>query len=136
MCFHFWKSLLERCLVANRGCSMKLLKAIDGYIIDCRTRNLSRKTILWYEQKLRYVARWLDEEEDVQLLDSVTIAHVRSFIINLRDAQIGRTTVNKEGEMTEISSLTVKGYVQVIKGFFTWCFNEELIEKSPVVRLQ
>lgn len=115
---------------------MKLLKAIDGYIIDCRTRNLSRKTILWYEQKLKYLARWLDEEEDIQQLNNVTIAHLRTFVLDLQVAQIGRTTVNKDGDMTEISSLTVKGYVQVIKGFFTWCFNEELIEKSPAVRLQ
>ncbi len=115
---------------------MKLAKAIEGYIIDCRTRNLSRKTVSWYEQKLKFLARWLDEEEDVQQLDRVTIAQLRTFIIDLQVAQIGRTTVNKDGDMTEISPLTVKGYVQVIKGFFTWCFNEELIEKNPAVRLQ
>ncbi len=115
---------------------MKLTKAIEGYIIDCRTRNLSRKTIGWYEQKLKYLARWLDEEEDVQQLDNVAIAQLRTFILDLQVAQIGRTTVNKNGDMTEISPLTVKGYVQVIKGFFTWCFNEELIEKNPAARLQ
>jgi Site-specific recombinase XerD len=115
---------------------MKVTKAIEGYLIDCRTRNLSRKTILWYEQKLRFLARWLDEEEDIERLNEVTIAQLRTFILDLQVAQIGRTTVNKDGDMSEVSSVTVRGYVQVIKGFFTWCFNEELIEKSPAARLQ
>ncbi len=115
---------------------MKLAKAIEGYIIDCRTRNLSHKTISWYEQKLKYLIRWLDEEEDVEQLDDVTIAQLRTFVLDLQVAQVGRTTVNKNGDMTEISPLTVKGYVQVIKGFFTWCFKEELVEKNPTIRLK
>lgn len=115
---------------------MKITKAIEGYIIDCRTRNLSHKTIIWYKQKLEYLARWLDEEEDIEHLDRVTIAHLRTFVLDLQMAQVGRTTVNKRGEMSEISPVTVKGYVQVIKGFFNWCFSEELIEKNPVARLK
>jgi site-specific recombinase XerD len=44
-------------------------------------------------------------------------------------------TVNKNDDCTELSSLTVKGYVQVAKGFFTWCFKEELLKSNPATRL-
>ena len=115
---------------------MKIMKAIEGYIIDCRTRNLSKKTISWYEQKLKFLARWLDEEEDVQQLDRITITQLRTFVLDLQMAQIGRTTINKDEDVEQVSPMTVRGYVQVIKGFFNWCFREELLEKNPSVRLQ
>lgn len=97
---------------------MKIMKAIEGYIIDCRTRNLSKKTISWYEQKLKFLARWLDEEEDVQQLDRITITQLRTFVLDLQMAQIGRTTINKDEDVEQVSPMTVRGYVQVIKGFF------------------
>jgi site-specific recombinase XerD len=28
----------------------------------------------------------------------------------------------------------IKGYVEVVKDFFTWCYREELIEKNPAAR--
>ncbi|GLV59197.1 hypothetical protein KDH_60250 [Dictyobacter sp. S3.2.2.5] len=50
----------------------------------------------------------------------------------------GRRAVNKGngGNPVKISVLTIKGYVQVIKGFFPWCLEEELIEKDPSKRLK
>jgi site-specific recombinase XerD len=115
---------------------MKIAQAIKGYIIDCRTRGRSGRTIEWYEQKLNVLAHWLSEEEESDLLEEVTVTHLRSFILHVQSIQVGRTTINKKGDVTQISPLTVKGYVQVIKGFFTWCYREELIDKNPASRLQ
>lgn len=115
---------------------MKISEAIKGYIIDCRTRRRSHRTIEWYQQKLNVFANWLSEEEDIHRLEQITIAHLRSFVLHIQSAQVGRTTINKDGDMSQISPLTIKGYVQVIKGFCTWCHNEELIEKNPALRLQ
>src|SRR5689334_6044308 len=98
---------------------MKINEAIKGYILDCRVRGRSERTIEWYEQKLNYFARWLAEEQDTHQLERVTTAMLRSFVLYLQSAQVGRTTVNKNGDTSQISPLTVKGYVQVIKGFFT-----------------
>lgn len=53
---------------------MKIAKAIEGFIIDCRTRGRSEKTIIWYEQKLNSLVKWLDEEEDIQHLECVCLA--------------------------------------------------------------
>jgi integrase/recombinase XerD len=115
---------------------MKISKAIKGYILDCRTRGRSERTIEWYEQKLNVFANWMNEEEEVTTLEEVTILHLRSFILHMQSIQVGRTTVNKDGDMSQVSPLTIKGYVQVVKGFFTWCYREELIEKNPAARLQ
>lgn len=115
---------------------MKIIEAIKGYILDCKVRGRSHRTIEWYEQKLNYMARWLTEEEEVQRLEQVTVAMLRAFVLHMQASPIGRTTVNKAGEMSQISPLTVKGYVQVIKGFFTWCYREELIENNFSERLK
>lgn len=117
---------------------MKIDEAIKGYIIDCKVRGRSHRTIEWYEQKLKYFARWLSEEEEVSILDKVTIVSLRSFVLHIQTETVGRRAVNREdgGNAIQISPLTVKGYVQVIKGFFNWCHNEELISTNPVLRLK
>lgn len=115
---------------------MKIVKAVQGYIIDCRTRRRSERTIEWYEQKLNVFARWMKEEEEIETLSGVTTLHLRSFVLHIQSIQVGRTTVNKNGNVSQVSPLTVKGYVQVIKGFFNWCYQEELIDKNPASRLQ
>ncbi len=115
---------------------MKIDKAIQGYILDCRVRARSVRTIQWYEQKLKSFARWLDEDEDIQSMGDVAVTHLRSFVVHLQSVQAGRNTINKGDDTTQISPLTVKGYVQVIKGFFTWCHNEEIIQINPSQRLK
>jgi len=112
---------------------MKIDEAIKGYILDCKVRGRSHRTIEWYEQKLRYFARWLNEEEEVRQLGGVSIAHLRSFVLHLQSVPLARSSADGD---EHISPLTVKGYVQVIKGFFSWCHNEELIDKNPAQRLQ
>jgi integrase/recombinase XerD len=115
---------------------MKISEAIKGYILDCKVRGRSNRTVQWYEQKLNYVARWLIEEEEAHRLEQVTVAMLRAFVLHMQAAPVGRTTVNKNGDASQISPLTVKGYVQVIKGFFTWCYREELIENNISMRLK
>jgi len=116
---------------------MKIDEAIKGYILDCKVRGRSHRTIEWYEQKLRFFARWLDEEEEINSLDKVTIAHLRSFVLHIQSEQIGRRAINRDGgNPIQVSPLTVKGYVQVIKGFFNWCQNEDLISHNPAQRLK
>ena len=116
---------------------MKIIKAIEGYIIDCHTRGHSERTIEWYEQKLKLFARWIDEEEGVQNLHQVTITQLSSFVLCLQSEPIGHNAVNKDGgNPVHISPLTVRGYVQVIKGFFSWCYDEELLTENPAKRLK
>jgi Site-specific recombinase XerD len=115
---------------------MKVVKAIQGYLLDCRVRNRSAKTIQWYDQKLHFFARWLDEDEDVQQTGDVTVGHLRSFVLYLQAIQVGRNTINKSDNTAQISPLTVKGYVQVIKGFFNWCLEEEIVTTNPAHRLK
>jgi len=117
---------------------MRINEAIKGYVLDCKVRGRSHRTIEWYEQKLRYFARWLDEEEEVVVLDKVTVVHLRSFVLHIQTETVGRRAVNREdgGNPVKISPLTVKGYVQVIKGFFNWCHSEELISTNPAHRLK
>jgi site-specific recombinase XerD len=117
---------------------MKLSKAIEGYIIDCRTRGRSGRTIELYEQRLRVFVRWVEEEEGVQQLNQIEVTHLRSFVLSMQTETMGRSAANRGdgGKPIKVSPLTVKGYVQVIKSFFSWCYDEELIGKNPSKRLK
>ena len=54
------------------------------------------------------------------------------YIQSLQPDQVS----SKDRGPSQLSPLTVKGYAQVIKGFFTWCYDEELVEKNPSQRLK
>ncbi|GCE03844.1 tyrosine-type recombinase/integrase [Dictyobacter aurantiacus] len=114
---------------------MKITEAINGYIIDCRTRGRSNRTIEWYQQKLTFFANWLAEEEGIVRLHEITTTHLRSFVLHVQEAPIGKKVTDND-EKSPVSPLTVKGYVQVIKGFCSWCVEEELLEKNPASRLK
>lgn len=73
---------------------MKIIKAIEGYIIDCRTRRWSERTIEWYEQKLKFFARWIETEEGAQNLHQVTIIQLRSFVLCLQSEPIGHNALS------------------------------------------
>lgn len=71
-----------------------------------------------YRRQLTLVMRSL-EEQGVQELEAVTVL----------DPQARRRT------HTRPAPGTVACYVRVIRAFFGWCVEEELIEKSPAARL-
>jgi site-specific recombinase XerD len=97
---------------------MRVSQAVDDYrysILD-----LSPPTQRWYVQKLELFAEWCDQEQID--LENLKASHVRRFIEGLRsrtNQQTGKT----------ISSYTLRGYAQVIKGFLNWCAKEDGLEE-------
>jgi site-specific recombinase XerD len=116
---------------------MELREAIKGYLLDGQVRGLTPRTLEWYRQKLQHFATVLEQEEGVVLLKKITPVHLRAFVLHMQQTKANENNpVKPTEENRTVSPLTVKGYVQVIKGFFTWCVEEELLSGNPAQRLK
>jgi integrase/recombinase XerD len=116
---------------------MELREAIKGYLLDGQVRGLTPRTLEWYRQKLQHFATVLEQEESVVLLKKITPVHLRAFVLHMQQTKANENNPVKPTEENRmVSPLTVKGYVQVIKGFFTWCVEEELLSSNPTQRIK
>ncbi len=119
------------------GKSVKLTDAVRGYLLSCRSKKLSETTMRWYRQKLSHFIAFLVEEHEVTLLKQIDITLLREYVEDLRESKAYESHPSKQSEGNEaLADHTIKGYVQVIKGFFNWCVREELLAKNPAARLE
>jgi site-specific recombinase XerD len=114
---------------------IKLADAVQGYMLRCQSKKLSIRTREWYEQKLTCFCKFAASQLKVTDLASVTLWHLRSFVVAVQEGKAGAITLQAR-KNERVSDLTVKGYVQVLKGFFNWCLNEELIKSNPAAKLE
>jgi site-specific recombinase XerD len=116
---------------------MKLEAAKQGFLLDWQLRNRSAKTLYTYGSVLGIVVTWL-AEQGIEEVEEVTVAHLRAFL--LHTAQRPASSVNprrpasKDGKPPSIA--TLQGYVKVIKVWFHWLVDEEVIGKNPAQRLE
>jgi len=80
----------------------------------------------------------MEAQQKTKNLKEVTLLHLRSFIVFVQSSKIDNSDGGgiKPRKDEKVSDLTVKGYVQVVKGFFTWCVNEELLKNNPASKLE
>ena len=94
-----------------------LRTAMYRYLQACQVKRRSLKTLSWYRQKLEAFRGYLAQRWQIQHVSAITEEHVAAFLTLL------------EGE---VSQATVKGYRQVLNGFFRWCLAQGLRESNPV----
>lgn len=98
---------------------MDLQAALEEYryaVLD-----LTPKTRIWYEQKLRRFGEWCQGEYAKSRPGDIPVDAVHATMVR-RFLEEYRTTPTHKGKLP--STYTTKGYAQVIKGFFTWCDRE------------
>lgn len=93
---------------------MLVREAIENYLAECAT--LQKKTRDWYSQKLQVFATYC-EQEGIELsgINNRTVVKFQEYLSTTRSPKKSST----------MSSYTIKGYVQVIKGFVNWASNDE-----------
>lgn len=113
---------------------MKLVDVIEQYIVDCENRGRADGTLTLYRRDLGLLTQWL-ELAGVVDLEQVTLALLRQFLNFLINSDSEKRFPNAiiQGRL---ASSTVGTYVSVIKAFFQWCFNEELLTANPAARLK
>jgi site-specific recombinase XerD len=117
---------------------MLLRDAIKGYLLSRKVQGCSEKTIEWYRQKLAHLCETLQEENGITELGQVTITHLRLFVDKLQHTKSGANNPYTPTKSANLSDLTIKGYVQVIRGFFRWCVSDDppLLERNPAAALK
>lgn len=82
--------------------------------------NRSPSTQEWYMIALKLFAAWCEQEQ--LELESLRATHIRRYIESVKQRPNQHT-----GQ--PISSYTVHGYIQVVKGFLNWCSQEDGLEE-------
>ena len=117
---------------------MELREAIKGYLLDGQVRGLTPRTLEWYRQKLQHVAAVLAARAGCRRsLRRSRRVHLRAFVLHMQQTKANENNPMKPTEEERlVSPLTVKGYVQVIRGFFAWCVDGRLLSSNPAQRLK
>ncbi len=105
--------------------------------MEWELRRRSVNTIRSYRSQLGVVGRWLEGQSVVEVED-VTVAHLREFLVETQHRQASSINPMRHGKADDhaLSPLSLEGYVKVIKVFFNWLFEEEVIDKNPSTRIK
>jgi integrase/recombinase XerD len=69
-------------------------------------------------------------------VEQVTVNHLRQCIQFLQAYHVElKASRRPPANGLTLSVSTIRGHIRVWKVFFNWCYQEELIEKNPVIRL-
>ncbi len=110
---------------------LKLREAIE--LFDQSLGIKSEATRRWYARRLRTMAAYAG---DVELTD-VSVYTLRRWRNELA-AQDTRWEDHpyRPTQAGKLAPWTLHGYVRAVRRFFTWCVEEDLLKKSPAVRLE
>lgn len=120
---------------------------IDEFMIYCESKNLSKKTMMSYEQTLRLFSKYLEEEKNIKDINKITEKTIREYInytknrgkytvtINQNTRKINTPEVRKDyGE--KVSVTTVNNYIRNIKVFFNFLLEQGYIKKDIVKNIK
>jgi site-specific recombinase XerD len=115
---------------------MKVVTAIQGFLMDWELRGRSPKTIQLYRSCLMVLARWL-EEQNITEVGDITITHLRAFILATQQRPAGSVNPKRptHGTPRPVTPATLQSYVKAIKLLFRWLVDEEVIGRNPALRL-
>jgi site-specific recombinase XerD len=103
-----------------------LTAALTEYSFACDADNIGCRTWGWCRQKLTAFFVWR-HEQDITTVEGVSTPLVRRYLVSLQDTTI------RYGQ--PLSGYTIHGYAQVIKGFLTWCADEDLLDAKIVRKI-
>lgn len=99
----------------------ELRTALDAFLIDCRTRRLSKATLKFYQWELDRVVSWL-EAKGVSTLEKITSTHLRSWLLELQ----GR----------DLSAGSQHASARSLKAWLNWCVREDLLTVSAMDKVR
>lgn len=100
------------------------------FLLHCRAKNLSKRTVPWYEEKLAYFERFLQQHYPDVDLTALTPALIKDFICEQQRRD------NEKVKGRTLSSYTVAGIVRVLKVFFNFLNEEEYLETNPCGKIK
>jgi len=106
---------------------MRLSALIEEFVIDCRSRRLSPKTVSWYQANLRYFLDWLLAHDELDALHAFTLVNARRYSQDLAERGARQGTfvggASQRGVYAFIetdvplTANTITGYLRTLKTF-------------------
>lgn len=120
---------------------------IEDYLVYCKTKNLSNKTIKSYEQSLRMFAKYCEDKHNIQTASKVTTKVIVEYLAYVKDR--GKYTVvsdeftrkinnphNRTDLGKRVSTTTVNNYLRNIKAFCSYCSDFQITKSNPALKLK
>ena len=89
--------------------NVTMADAFENYLLSCKARGLSDKTIDTYSQHLKAIKK--QARIDIPI-DEIDKEYIEQIVASLRDAQL--------------ASNSIKSYLRTLSAFFSWCEKEEI----------
>ncbi|RME84391.1 MAG: hypothetical protein D6775_05625, partial [Caldilineae bacterium] len=100
---------------------LTLTQALDAFVLDCRARRLSPRTVEFYQQKLSRFLKWCEERDCLTLAD-ITTARLRAFLVWLQEQ--GHSPGGQHA------------YARALRAWFYFLTAEGAISESPMQRVK
>ncbi len=113
-------------MIPDRLQDISIEQALSLYLLDCQTRNLSPRTVPWYEAKIRGFFEFLRTAYAVTScpVSVLTEEPIRRYIQHCKE----REHLRVKGRC--LSSATVKGAVMALKAFLTFLYKEGYLKDN------
>jgi site-specific recombinase XerD len=113
-------------------------KALQGFRFSNQIRNLSPRTIAWYDFELAAFERFLLTRFPSKSADSLNLQEIRredleAFVSSLQECETQYQHHTYRAPIAKkLSPFTVKTRVRAIHRLFTWANREKFIESNPM----
>jgi integrase/recombinase XerD len=97
-----------------------------------RSKNKSRKTLIWYERGLDEYMGWLERSDLAPTLANFNLANVRSFMVDLQERCADAYHPVRQSQDRKLSDSSVDSYMRALRAMSNW-LAEEGYSPSPVL---
>ncbi len=112
---------------------MLLTDAIEALLLATKTNGRSAQTLRDYREKLGHL---VDSLGDVDI-EAITATDLRRFVSEMMDQSTLYADHHRCAPVEgHLSPFTIAGRVQVLKRFFNWLVEEELLADNPARRIK
>ena len=120
---------------------------IDDFMNYCEYRNLSKKTLLSYEQTLRLFSRYLIDTYKINRSEQVTQQIILNYINDTKERGKYTVVANENTKKTnnpqnrgdygkKVSIVTLNNYIRNLKVYFNYMYKNRIIKKNPTQKIK
>ena len=126
---------------------VKMDLEIDDFMNYCEYRNLSKKTLLSYEQTLRLFSRYLIDTYKINRSEQVTQQIILNYINDTKERGKYTVVANENTKKTnnpqnrgdygkKVSIVTLNNYIRNLKVYFNYMYENRIIKKNPTQKIK
>jgi len=106
---------MEMANTLGEPCDMD--NALERFILHCRSKNLSPRTVSWYNDVIFYLGEFLNWPR----INDITSDDIQRYVLH---------------SMRSCSAITTQGRIRAYRVFFGWLYRRELITKNPMGQIE